>query len=94
MPNIRTYQPILEGNAGPICTNPNAALQDIILTLEDNSLFDLSEETREIFCMLLTDGLYLTRLDEGTYDFFGVHKIKIAYLDEDYVNNLPEFPGY
>ncbi|OZQ97345.1 hypothetical protein [Paenibacillus sp. VTT E-133291] len=91
---IKTYQPILEENEGPICTNPNTALYDIVLTLEDNAGMHMDEDVREVFCMLMTDGLDITRLPEGDYDFLGAHKLRIAIKDKAYVDGLPEFSGY
>lgn len=91
---IKTYQLILEDNAGPICTNPNTALYDIVLTLEDKAGMHIDEDVREVFCMLITDGLDVTRLPEGDYDIFGVHKLRIAMKDKSYVDGLPEFAGY
>ncbi|MOA67984.1 hypothetical protein D3C78_1953900 [compost metagenome] len=54
----------------------------------------MDEDVREVFCMLMTDGLDITRLPEGDYDFFGTHKMRIAMMDKAYVDGLPEFSGY
>lgn len=91
---IKTYQPVLDGSPGPIFANPNDALQDIIHAVGEDIGIVLNDEETERFCMLIVDGLDITRFDVGEHDMFNVHKLRVAMLEEDYVNNLPEHSGY
>ena len=93
---VKTYTPIIPVGKGPTSLNPEDALYDILLDLNEQNCLEepFSDSKLNSIVSSLIELLGIKDWIDGEYTIFNDYKIVIETMSKSQFDEMPEFSGY